>query len=413
MPVYEYVAVDPAGRKIKSLIKAKSKRDAFRKLVEYDLIVISLKEASEEALERATVEEKKVSKLELFTTRLKPKDLSILARELAALIESGVGIVDALELIADSVDNPYLKRELPKIAEEIRSGVSFSKALQRRMNKFDEFFVSMVEVGEETGQLDVILKRVADYYKRITEIINKIKSASFYPAFVVVMATAITLGILYFLVPKFAEIYHAFGAELPKPTQMLLDTSQWLKRNFIWLFLGFISFVATFMFLYKYVYNFRKAIHWIQLKLPLVGPVFLKGILAKFSRTFATLFAAGVSIERSLELSAKVVGNVIYQEAIAKVKASVVFGEPVWRAFQMTGRFPKIFISMVKIGEETGRLDAMLESLADFYDDELKTAIEALISMIEPIMMVVIGGIVGLILIALYLPIFRLGSLVK
>ncbi len=470
MPFFEFVAVDPSGKRIKSLLKAKDRKEAFKKLVENDLVVIELKEspikepeeetftltpskeeeeeksseegggegegksiarqrrghrrqtsAAEERKEpivETTIEaipytERKGLTISFFSEKLSSKDLSLFARELAALIEAGVGIVEALELVADSIDNPYLKRELPKVAEEIKGGVSLSRALRRRIKKLDEFFVSMIEVGEETGQLDLVLRRIADYYKGISEIINRIKSASFYPAFVTVTATAITLGILYFLVPKFAEIYHAFGGELPALTQAVLDASQWLKRNFIWLLLGVIVVVATYIFLYRYVYGFRKAVHWIQLKLPLLGPVFLKGILAKFSRTFATLFASGVSIERSLELSARVVGNVIYQEAIATVRTSIVFGEPVWKAFQETGKFPKIFVSMLRVGEETGRLDAMLESLADFYDDELKAAIEALISMIEPIMIVVIGGVIGFILIALYLPIFRLGSLVK
>ena len=472
MPFFEFVAVDPSGKRIKSLLKAKDRKEAFKKLVENDLVVIELKESpikepeeetftltpsKEEEEEKSseegggegegksisrqrrghrrqtsaaeerkepivettieaipyTSEERKGLTISFFSEKLSSKDLSLFARELAALIEAGVGIVEALELVADSIDNPYLKRELPKVAEEIKGGVSLSRALRRRIKKLDEFFVSMIEVGEETGQLDLVLRRIADYYKGISEIINRIKSASFYPAFVTVTATAITLGILYFLVPKFAEIYHAFGGELPALTQAVLDASQWLKRNFIWLLLGVIVVVATYIFLYRYVYGFKKAVHWIQLKLPLLGPVFLKGILAKFSRTFATLFASGVSIERSLELAARVVGNVIYQEAIATVRTSIVFGEPVWKAFQETGKFPKIFVSMLRVGEETGRLDAMLESLADFYDDELKAAIEALISMIEPIMIVVIGSIIGFILIALYLPIFRLGSLVK
>lgn len=474
MPFYEFVAVDPSGKKVKSIIKAKDRKEAFKKLVENDLVVINIKEspikepeeektvpsvmgrekaeeeaggtgegvgeegeetapgqrrlrrgraAATEERGRATAgtiealphapEGKKGITIGFLSEKLSAKDLSVFARELAALIEAGVGIVEALELVADSIDNPYLKKELPRIAEEIKGGVSFSRALKRRLKKMDEFFISMVEVGEETGQLDLVLRRIADYYKGISEIINRIKSASFYPAFVTVMATLITLGILYFLVPKFAQIYHAFGGELPALTQAVLDASQWLKRNFIWLILGVIVVFAIYTFLYRYVYGFKKAVHWIQLKLPLVGPVFLKGILAKFARTFATLFASGVSIERSLELSARVVGNVIYQEAIAAVRTSIVFGEPVWKAFQKTGKFPKIFVSMLRVGEETGRLDAMLESLADFYDDELKAAIEALISMIEPVMIVVIGGIIGFILIALYLPIFRLGSLVK
>jgi type IV pilus assembly protein PilC len=340
------------------------------------------------------------------------KDLSITARQLAALVEAGIGIVDALELVADAIDNKTLKKVLPQIADEVRSGTSFAKALSKYKRIFGEFFINMAEIGEETGQLDAVLKKVSEYYETISEIINKIKSASFYPIFVSVMATLITGGILYFIVPTFAEIYRSLGGELPAPTQMLIHVSDWLRAHILFILAAIVAGVIAFITAYRYIYPFRKVVNWLQIKMPIFGQLFIKGALANLSRTFATLFAAGISIERALELAGRVTGNAVYQEALDKVRHDVIRGEPIWRAFEKTKRFPKMFIAMVKIGEETGQLDNMLEALARFYEDEVKTTIEGLISMIEPMMIVIIGAIVGTILIALYLPIFRLGQLI-
>ncbi len=417
MPLYRYEGVDKAGNKVKDQIEAGSRLEAIRKLRQLGLTITKIekiKKRTDATAEGGKEGEKPWWQKELTLSfgGVSSKDLSIFSKQLAALIEAGIGLVDALELVADSIDNSKLKKELLKMAEEIRGGIPFSKALQERRKLFDEFFISMVEVGEETGQLDMVLKRASDYYKRIAEIINKIKSASFYPAFVSIAATLITLGIIYFLVPTFAQIYKSLGGELPALTQMLINISNSLREYTLYFFGGTAAVVTILVLLYKRVYGFKKFVHLLQLKIPMFGTLFVKGALAKFSRTFATLFAAGVSIERSLELSAKVTGNVVYQEAIESAKEAVIQGEPLWSALQRTERFPKMLISMIKIGEETGQLDSMLESLADFYEDELKTTIDGLISMIEPMMMVIIGGIVGFILVALYLPIFELGELI-
>ena len=421
MPIFRYEAVTDTGERVKNTIEANDRLEALRHLRKLGLIVTRLEEIhkpltpTKKQVKEEKQEETPWWKKDISITigkGVSSKDLSIFSKQLAALVEAGIGLVDALELVADSIDNPVLKKELLKIAEEIRGGGSFSKSLQQRKKHFDEFFISMVEVGEETGQLDLVLKRASEYYKRIAEIINKIKSASFYPTFVSIAATIITLGILYFLVPTFAQIYKSLGGELPALTQMLINISHWLQEHILLFLGGLFTAVAVYIILYKTVYPFRKAVNWIQLKLPIFGPLFVKGALAKFSRTFSTLFAAGVSIERALELSAKVTNNAIYQEAIEQIKKDVIHGEPVWKAFHKTERFPKMFVSMVKIGEETGQLDNMLESLADFYEDEVKTTIDGLISMIEPMMMVVIGAVVGFILVALYLPIFRMGELI-
>jgi len=417
MPRFKYTAVNINGKRFSDIIEAGSRIEALRKLRQVNLIPLEIVEiqAEPEQREKSKGEKKSLLQMEInlsFGGGISSKDLSIIAKQLGALTEAGVGLVDALELVADTVENKILKKELLAIAQEIRGGTSLSKALAKRKKIFPEFFIHMVEVGEETGQLDLVFKKVSEYFQRISEIINKIKSASFYPAFVTFAATVITLGIIYFLVPTFAQIYQSLGGQLPAMTQLLINISNWLRANILIFLVGVIVFIAIFALLYKKVYKFRRAVHWLLLKLPLFGQLFVKGALAKLSRTFATLFAAGVSVERALELSAKVAGNLIYEEAILRVKEDVMRGEPMWQSFERTGRFPKIFVAMVKIGEETGQLDNMLNSLADFYEDEVKTTIDGLISMIEPMMMVVIGGIVGVILIALYLPIFKMGELI-
>ena len=418
MPVFEYEAMDANGKRIRQRVEAADRNEVLARLRAHNLVVLNIREVRGRAKKEKKAGERKKSILEIelslsFGGGLSAKDLSVLSKQLGALVESGIGIVDALELVADAIDNKYLKKELPKIAEEVRAGEALSKALSKRKSKFGDLFVSMVEVGEETGQLDRVFKELSDYYKRMAEIINKIKSASYYPAFVLFASSAITFGIIYFLVPTFAQIYSSMGGQLPALTQMLVNASNWLQANVGKFFLGLAIFFGVFFLLYKKVYGFRKVVHIVQLKLPMFGSLFVKSAIAKLSRTFSTLFASGVSVERALELSSKVAGNTVYQEAIESVKNDVLKGEPIWQAFQKTKRFPKMFIAMVKIGEETGQLDSMLQSLADFYEDEVKTTIDGLISMIEPMMMVVIGGIVGFILMALYLPIFKMGELIS
>jgi type IV pilus assembly protein PilC len=416
MPVFEVVAINPQGKRVKQKIEAADIREATRTLLRQGLTVIDIKEVKDKK-EQASKGEKKKGGLGSIEIRLpigggvSAKDLSILSKQLGALIKAGIGIVDALELVAEAIDNKNLKKVLLEIAEELREGSSLSKALRKR-KMFPDFFVSMVEVGEETGNLDTVLFNISDYYQRIAEIINKIKSVSFYPTFVILAAGGITFGIIYFLVPTFAQIYKSFGAELPAPTQMLIDASDWLKANIGQFLIGLAAFITLFILAYKRVYAFKKLIHALQLKIPMFAPLFQKGALAKIARTFATLFASGVSVERAIELSAEVAGNVLYEEALLKAKEDIMAGEPIWKALEKTKMFPRMFIAMVRIGEETGQLDNMLTSLADFYEDEVRTTIDGLISMIEPMLMVVIGGIVGGVLIALYLPIFKIGELI-
>ena len=242
---------------------------------------------------------------------------------------------------------------------------------------------------------------------------SKIKSASFYPIFVLVIATVIVTGILYFLVPTFAQIYASMGGALPLPTQILINISNALRENILYVIGFIVIFSIAFRTAYKRSYGFRRAVHAFILKSPKFGDLALKSAMAKFGRTMATLFASGVSIERALEVAGKVAGNLVIKEAVDQVQKDVTEGQAMWSSMEKTGRFPKLIVAMVKVGEETGRLDEMLDTIARFYEDEVDRTVEGLITLIEPLLIVILGTIVGGILIALYMPIFKMGELIK
>jgi len=242
---------------------------------------------------------------------------------------------------------------------------------------------------------------------------SKIKSASFYPTFVVVVATVIVSGIIYFLVPTFAEIYSSLGGELPLPTQMLITASNTLRNSLPMVIISIVAFSLMFGYLYRNNYIFRKSVHKLSLRIPKMNDLVVKSTMAKFARTMATLFSSGVTLERAFEIAGQTTGNLIIKEAVEQAKRRVVEGEPMYRALEKTGLFPKLVIAMIKVGEETGRLDDMLETVARFYEDEFDKTVDGMIKLIEPILIVFIGGVVGLILIALYMPIFKMGELIK
>jgi type IV pilus assembly protein PilC len=297
------------------------------------------------------------------------------------------------------------------VRDDVLSGKSLSKAMEKFPNVFPTFLVNLIASAEESGNLDIVLQRATTYYEKIAAIKRKLISASWYPTAVLVIATLIVIGILTFIVPTFAQMYAGMGASLPFLTQMLIDISNNLRTNALYI----IIFVFAFFGINSYIYKTpagKKFYHRIMLKLPLLGQIFLKGAIAKFARTFATLIAGGVPIIRALEIASKTTGNVIVEEAIMKARDDVEQGKPLWSSIDPK-IFPPIFISMLKVGEETGRMDEMLDTIAEFFEDEVDRAVDGLLSTIEPLLMVFIGGIVGFIIVGLYLPIFKMGELIS
>ncbi len=412
MPKYRVKAYTETGDIIEDVFEAPSFNDLLEKVREKGYHFINADEVVEGAPTETPQEEKK-KKRKLLLGRVGDRDIALFCRQLGAMVNAGVGIIDALEIVAGQMPNKKLSTAVAEVAKDVSEGMSLSESLGKRRDVFPELVINLVAVGEETGELDRALLRASDYYEKLAMIKSKIKSASFYPVFVLVIATVIVTGILYFLVPTFAEIYEGFGASLPLPTQVLINLSNALRENILYIIGFVVLFIFIFRLFYTKSYNFRKSIHRVMLKLPKFGDLIVKSAMAKFGRTMATLFASGVSIEKALEVAGKVTGNLIIQEAVTNVQKEVTEGQAMWSSMEKTERFPKLIVAMVKVGEETGRLDEMLDTIARFYEDEVDRTVEGLITLIEPMLIVVLGSIVGGILIALYMPIFKLGELVK
>ncbi|WP_457625555.1 type II secretion system F family protein [Persephonella sp.] len=402
MPKFKYVARDKYGVVREDVIYAPDAGAAQMELEKRGFEEIKLQLAPS----------KQISfELNILKPKVKEKDLALFTRQLGAMINAGVGIAESLEILSEQMPNKTLADALKKVKEDVVAGMSLSKAMAKHPKVFPEFLVNLIEAAEESGNLDVILQRATTYYEKIAAIKRKIVSASWYPAMVVIIATVIVLGILTFIVPTFAQLYSSMGGELPFLTQLLINASNAVKSNILYIIAGIIGLVI----LNKFIYSTRagkEVYHRIFLHLPLLGNIFLKGAIAKFSRTLATLIAGGVPIMRSLEISSSVAGNVVIEKAILEAKDKVEKGQEIYKSLDPK-IFPPILIAMVRVGEDTGRLDEMLDTIANFFEDEVDRAVEGLISTIEPLLMVFIGSIVGVILIALYLPIFKMGELIK
>ncbi|WP_457641012.1 type II secretion system F family protein [Persephonella sp.] len=400
MPKFIYTARDKYGVLKKDTIFASDVGAAEAELAKRGYHILKIEMAP-----------KKEVSIDLFKPKVKEKDLAIFTRQLGAMISAGVGIAEALEILSEQIPNKTLAGALKSVKEDVMAGMSLAKAMEKHKKAFPEFLVNLIAAAEESGNLDIVLKRATVYYEKIAAIKRKLISASWYPAMVVVIATVIVLGILTFIVPTFAQLYKGMGSELPFLTQFLIDASNFVKSNILFIFAGLFVLSIINSSFYK-----TKAGKWIYhrifLNLPLLGEIFRKGAIAKFARTLSTLVSGGVPIIRALEISSTVAGNVVIERSIKKTKDEVEKGKQIYQSLDPK-LFPPIFIAMVRVGENTGRLDEMLDTIANFFEDEVDRAVEGLLSTIEPLLMVFIGGIVGVILMGLYLPIFKLGELMK
>ncbi len=400
---FAYKGINQYGKLIEGVIEANSIAEAEEKLTIQGFKNIKLK-----ALVRPT---KDVTKGALFQPKVKEKDLAIFTRQLAALIGAGVGISEALEILSEQIPHKTLSAALKQVRDDVASGQSLSTAMAKHKKVFPDFLVNLVAAAEESGNLDVILRRASVYYEKIAAIKRKIVSASWYPAAVITFATLIVFGILTFIVPTFAELYKDFGSELPFLTQIIVNISNFIKSNILYIILVFVGIVVLNSYIYR-TEKGKRIYHRAFLNMPLLGEVFRKGAIAKFARTLSTLVSGGVPIIRALEISAKVAGNVIIEKAIMNARDDVEKGKELYLSLDKD-IFPMIFIAMVRVGENTGRLDEMLETIANFFEDEVDRTVEGLLSLIEPMLIIFIGGIVGTIIVALYLPIFKIGELIQ
>ena len=350
---------------------------------------------------------------ELLETKPGIKEKAVFASKLAALVNAGVPIIRSIDLMASQQKMPLFKRALQSVSLEVSQGTSLAEALRRWPKVFDKLSIAMVEAGEAGGVLDESLRRLAKLLEDNAKLQNQIKSALGYPVAVLVIAVAVFLGMTIFLIPTFAEIFDGLGADLPWFTQIMVDLSNLLRSTFsLFLLLGLVAFGYLFRRFYATPIG-RRRVDALILKLPLFGELIQKTATAQFCRTFSSLTKAGVPILTSLDIAREVTNNSIISDAISNSREDVLQGIPLSVSLSQMNVFPDMSISMLSIGEETGEMDAMLSKVADFYEDEVEAIVKALTSMLEPAMIVLVGGIVGSILMAMYMPMFAVFENIK
>jgi type IV pilus assembly protein PilC len=350
---------------------------------------------------------------ELLEAKPGIKEKAVFASKMAALVNAGVPIVRSIDLMASQQKMPLFKRALQSVSLEVNQGMSLGEALRRWPKVFDKLSIAMVEAGEAGGILDESLRRLAKLLEDNAKLQNQIKGALGYPVAVLVIAVAVFLGMTIFLIPTFAEIFDSLGADLPWFTQMMVDLSSLLRSTFsLYLGLGLIVLIYLFSKFYATPIG-RRRVDALILKLPLFGELIQKTATAQFCRTFSSLSRAGVPILMSLDIVREITNNSIISDAITNSREDVLQGIPLSVALERMNVFPDMSISMLSIGEETGEMDAMLSKVADFYEDEVEAIVKALTSMLEPAMIVLVGGIVGSILLAMYMPMFAVFENIK
>ena len=339
-------------------------------------------------------------------------DIAIVTRQIATMLGAGVPLVQSIDLIANGSENKSLRTLMQKISVKVQAGLPLSETLREHKKYFDDLYCDLVKSGEASGALDRIFDRLATYKEKAEALKSKIKKAMFYPAAVIVVAAIVTSILLIFVVPQFAQIFAGFGAELPAFTLFVLGISE-MMQAYWWLVLGIL--IAAF-FIIKKIYGnnlaFRTWADGLIIRLPIIGSILNKAAVARYARTLSTTFAAGVPLIEALESAAGASGNEVYKNAILFIREEVSSGNQMHLAMKQTDQFPEMVISMVSIGEETGALDSMLSKVANIYEQEVDDAVDGLTALLEPLIMAVLGVVIGGLIIAMYLPIFQLGDIV-
>jgi type IV pilus assembly protein PilC len=344
--------------------------------------------------------------------KIKPMDIALFTRQMATMMKAGVPLVQAFEIVADGLENPSMKELVLKLKVDVEGGNNFAGALSKHPDQFDDLYCSLIDAGEQSGALETMLDRVAIYKEKSEALKMKIKKAMKYPMVVVGAAVIVTAILLLKVVPVFEELFAGFGAELPAFTQFVIGLSKGLQANFLFILVGIIVFVIGFTQLKKRSTAFANSLDRMILKMPIVGDLAFKSTIARYARTLSTTFSAGVPLIEALDACAGATGNVVYRNAVFQVKEDVATGQQLQFAMRSTGVFPAMALQMTAIGEESGALDAMLEKVALYYEDEVDNAVDGLTSMMEPLIMAVLGVVIGGLIIAMYMPIFQLGNVV-
>lgn len=403
MPTYIAKGRDTSGKATTRKIAASTPNEARTLLKDQGLSILDLKEAKGFNVD-----------LSDLTTKVTVKDKAIFSRQFAALVNAGVALVRSITVLAEECPNPKLKKALNAINADVQQGNNLSDSMAKHPKCFDDLYVALVQAGEVGGVLDEVLNRLAKLLEDLARLQNQIKSAMAYPVTVGILAVLIFVGMTVFLLPTFAEIFEDLGADLPAFTQLMLNISNILRTPIVWVLTPIVLFSSAFG--YRRYYETpqgRRTMDRAFLKLPLFGDLVQKTATARFCRTFGSLSRSGVPILTSMEIVRDTSGNQIIADAIEDARSEIQSGGMISIALQKHQVFPAMAIQMISIGEETGELDGMLMKVADFYEDEVEQAVKALTSVMEPLMIVVLGGMVGSILISMYLPMFAVMDVIQ
>lgn len=344
--------------------------------------------------------------------KIKPMDIALFTRQMATMMKAGVPLLQSFDIIGEGLDNPNMRKLIETIKNDIAGGNTFAGSLRKHPQYFDDLYCNLVDAGEQAGALEALLERVATYKEKTEALKSKIKKAMNYPIAVVAVAFIVTAILLIKVVPQFEEVFASFDAELPAFTQMVIGISEFVQESGLYLLLGLIALIFAVRYFHRNSENFRDNVDRFLLKAPVVGDIIYKSSVARFARTLATTFAAGVPLVDALDSVAGATGNVVFRNAVMKVKADVSSGTQLNVSMRSTGVFPSMALQMTSIGEESGALDTMLDKVASYYEAEVDNSVDGLTALMEPIIMSVLGVLVGGLIIAMYLPIFQLGAVV-
>ncbi|MGB0713145.1 MAG: type II secretion system F family protein [Gammaproteobacteria bacterium] len=395
--VFEWAGKDKNGRSVKGEIVGRSPT-----LVKAALRVQGIKPSRVRKKAKPLMGGKK--------QKITQKDVTIFGRQLATMIASGVPLVQGFDIVAGGHENPEMRSLLNEVRADIAGGNGLADSLQKHPKYFDELFCNLIRSGEKSGTLETMLDRLAIYMEKTEAIKSKIKKALFYPIAVIVVAFIVTCVLLLYVVPQFEELFADFGAELPAFTRLVLDISETLQQWWYIVFGTIFAVALIFRQAFRTSPDFQRQVHGFLLKAPVFGNIFTKAAIARYSRTLSTMFAAGVPLIEAMDQVSGATGNLIYGDAIQRMKEDVSTGQRLNQAMYKTQLFPQMVVQMVAIGEESGALDAMLAKVADFYEQEVDDAIDGLSSLMEPLIMAFLGVILGGLIVAMYLPIFQMGD---
>ncbi len=344
--------------------------------------------------------------------KIVPMDIAIFTRQLATMMKAGVPLVQSFDIVGEGAENPSMRELIAQIKTDVASGAGLAVALEKHPKYFDELFISLVASGESSGTLETMLDRVATYKEKSEQLKAKIKKALTYPIAVVVVALVVTALLLVKVVPQFAETFSAFGSELPAFTLFVMKISNFTQDWWFIILVGIIAFIFVYKEIHRRSFAFREGQDKVMLKAPVVGDIVYNSVIARFSRTLSTTFAAGVPLVDALDSVVGAAGSIPYAKAIRQIRDDVTTGATLYNSISSTGMFPLMLLQMVSIGEESGALDEMLDKVANYYEEAVDNAVDSLSSLMEPIIMSVLGVLVGGLMVAMYLPIFMLGSVV-